>query len=157
MTTGRLLQLRILLVRGCLITSIFLCVWCDVVSQTESDTHNINWRDRFSQLKASIHLLTQSCGQISCHGKPVERTHEIGLEMISLVLHWFPVASDRVTRLSPKVDRGFKSDWKCINRQRHIESNLNSFQGQYRRDQSFEKKKCLMFVYGLFYVNLCRD
>ena len=35
--------------------------------------------------KAPIHFLTQSRDQISCCEKPVERTDEIGLVMISLV------------------------------------------------------------------------
>ena len=38
-----------------------------------------------SRLKAPIHSLTQSCDPISCCGKPMERTNEIGLEMVSLV------------------------------------------------------------------------
>ena len=37
------------------------------------------------RLKVPIHSLTQSCGLISCCGKPVEPTDEIGLEMIALV------------------------------------------------------------------------
>ena len=36
-------------------------------------------------LKASIHLLTQSCDPISCCGKPVERTNEIGLQITTSV------------------------------------------------------------------------
>ena len=40
---------------------------------------------RSRPLKAPIHLLTRSCDQISCCWKPVERTKEIGLEIISLV------------------------------------------------------------------------
>ena len=39
----------------------------------------------FVGIKATIHFPTQSCDPISCYGKPVERTNEIGLEMISLV------------------------------------------------------------------------
>ena len=35
--------------------------------------------------RALTHSLTQSCDRISCHGKPVERTNEIGLEIVSLV------------------------------------------------------------------------
>ena len=31
------------------------------------------------------HFLTHSCHSISCYGKPVERTNELGHEMISLV------------------------------------------------------------------------
>ena len=38
-----------------------------------------------SSLKASIHFVTHSCGQISCYGKPVERTNEIISRPISLV------------------------------------------------------------------------
>ena len=37
------------------------------------------------RLESPIHILTQSCDQISCCGKPVERTNEIGLDMTSLV------------------------------------------------------------------------
>ena len=35
--------------------------------------------------KAPIHCLTQSCYLISCYEKPVKRTYEISLEIISSV------------------------------------------------------------------------
>ena len=35
--------------------------------------------------KAPIHSLTQLFDPVSCYGKPVEQTSEIGLEMIQLV------------------------------------------------------------------------
>ena len=44
---------------------------------------------------------------ISCYGKPVERTNEIASRPISLVRSTgFPVATDRISRLNQKLDRG---------------------------------------------------
>ena len=40
---------------------------------------------RHQSVKARIHLLIQSCDPITRYGKPLERTNEIGPEMIPLV------------------------------------------------------------------------
>ena len=47
--------------------------------------------------KVPIHFLTQSSDQVSCCGKPVERTSEIGLENdFTGLLHWLPVTTERI-------------------------------------------------------------
>ena len=58
-------------------------------------------------LKAPIHFMTQSHDQISCCRKPVEWTDEIGPTSNDFIapLHWFPVATDRIARLSQKGAR----------------------------------------------------
>ena len=61
-------------------------------------------------VKAPIHFLTQSYDQISCFRKAVERTNEIGLEIISSDLKTEsesgPGPSKSVVRQSLIVDRG---------------------------------------------------
>ena len=39
--------------------------------------------DTLLSVKAPLHFLKQSCNQISCSGKPVERTNRTGLEIFS--------------------------------------------------------------------------
>ena len=61
---------------------------------------------------APIHFLTQSRDPVSCQGKPVERTNEINLQFFFIgLLHWFPVATDRIARLSQKLDRDHYKDY----------------------------------------------
>ena len=50
-----------------------------------SDKRLRNTVIRICRLRPPISLLTQSCDQISCCRKPVERTIKIGLEICSLV------------------------------------------------------------------------
>ena len=55
---------------------------CAIVAVSVAATAQPVWN---RTLKAPTHFLTDSCDPISCYGKPVKRTSDIGLEMISLV------------------------------------------------------------------------
>ena len=60
--------------------------------------------------KASVHCRTRSDDPISCHEKPLKGTDRfLAYPFILLVPPLdFPIATDRIVWLSPKVDRAFK-------------------------------------------------
>ena len=56
-------------------------------------------------VKVQTHFQIQSYNPISFYGTPVERTDFIDFNGQH---HWFPTATDWISRLSPKVDLGIQ-------------------------------------------------
>ena len=64
----------------CCVNGVHIRIFCRASCGYEQ-----SFSGRTQWIKAPIHCLCQSCNPISCWGQPVERTSEIGLEMISSV------------------------------------------------------------------------
>ena len=91
------------------------CQWWNLVSHfnIKSADYSTAKSSTFSFIlisEALIHFPTQACDPINCYRKPVERTSEISLEMISLVRSTgFP--QQLIGWLSQKVDQGLHTCW----------------------------------------------